>query len=35
LEPCRDDEVLPHSDGLAAGCLRMTIRSVLPTGVAA
>lgn len=35
LEPCRDDEVLPHSDGLAAGCLRKTIRSVLPTGVAA
>jgi chemotaxis protein methyltransferase CheR len=35
LEPCRDDEVLPHSDGLAVGCLRKTIRSVLPTGVAA
>ena len=30
-----DDEVLPHSDGLAAGCLRETIRSVVPAGVTA
>ena len=30
-----DDEVLPHSDGLAAGCLRETIRSVVSPGVTA
>ena len=35
LRSHRDDEVLPHSDGLAAGCLRETIRSVVPAGVTA